>query len=122
MDPVYVPLLSALAGAIIGSLSSIATILIQAKIGERRERVREAAMMALEEYKIRVEHATPGSSVFPFSMYLHHQLAMLKAIEEDDLTPDRLRKIAVANQALKAATVELEREFLATSSATTRRV
>ena len=77
-------------------------------------RVREAAMMALEEYKIRVEHAKPGSGIFPFSMYLHHQLAMLKAIEEDDLTPDRLRKIAVANQALIAATVELEREFLAT--------
>jgi hypothetical protein len=71
-------------------------------------------MMALEEYKIRVEHAKPGSGIFPFSMYLHHQLAMLKAIEEDDLTPDRLRKIAVANQALIAATVELESEFLAT--------
>jgi hypothetical protein len=37
MDPIYVPLLSALAGAIIGSLSSIATILIQAKVSDRRE-------------------------------------------------------------------------------------
>jgi hypothetical protein len=34
MDPVYVPLLSALAGAIIGSLSSIATILIQDPMGK----------------------------------------------------------------------------------------
>jgi hypothetical protein len=31
MDPIYVPLLSALTGAIIGSLSSIATNLIQAE-------------------------------------------------------------------------------------------
>jgi hypothetical protein len=39
MDPIYVPLLSALAGAVVGSLSSIATIFIQAKLGARRERM-----------------------------------------------------------------------------------
>jgi hypothetical protein len=51
MDPIYVPLLSALAGAIIGSLSSIATILIQAKISDRRERLRQAALLAMEEFR-----------------------------------------------------------------------
>jgi hypothetical protein len=54
MDPIYVPLLSALAGAIIGSLSSIATILIQANISDRRERLRQAASLAMEEYKIQI--------------------------------------------------------------------
>ena len=111
MDPVYVPLLSALAGAIIGSLSSIATILIQAKIGERRERVRQAAMLALEELKIQMSHAAPGTAIFPISIYLHHQLAILNAIEENDLTPERLRKIAADDNALMAATVDLERQF-----------
>jgi hypothetical protein len=52
MNPIYVPLLSALAGAIIGSVSSIATILIQAKIGERRERIRQAMMFALDHLAI----------------------------------------------------------------------
>jgi hypothetical protein len=111
MNPVYVPLLSALAGAIIGSLSSIATILIQAKIGERRERVRQAAMLALEELKIQMLHAAPGTAIFPISIYLHHQLAILNAIEKNDLTPERLRKIAADDNALMAATVDLERQF-----------
>ena len=111
MDPVYVPLLSALAGAIIGSLSSIATIVIQAKIGERRERIRQAAMLALEELKIQLSHARPGTAVFPISIYLHHQLAILNAIEENDLTPERLRKIAAADDALMAATADIERQF-----------
>jgi hypothetical protein len=111
MDPIYVPLLSALAGAVIGSLSSIATIYIQAKVGERRERIRQAAMLALEDVKLQVAHAKPGTAVFPITIYLHHQLAVLKAIEENDLTPDRLRKIAAANHALVTATIDLDREF-----------
>jgi hypothetical protein len=111
MDPIYVPLLSALAGAIIGSASSIATIVFQAKIGERRERIRQATMLALEEMKIQLAHATPGTAVFPISVYLNHQLAILKAVEENDLTPERLRKIAADDNALITATIALEKEF-----------
>jgi hypothetical protein len=33
MNPIYVPLLSALAGALIGSAASIITVIVQAKIG-----------------------------------------------------------------------------------------
>ena len=36
---------------------------------------------------------------------------MLRAIEENDLTPERLRKIAAVDNALIAATIDLEREF-----------
>ena len=68
-------------------------------------------MLALEELKIQLAHAAPGSAVFPISIYLHHQLAILKAIEENDLTPDRLRKIATADNALIAATTDMERQL-----------
>jgi hypothetical protein len=117
MNPIYVPLLSALGGAIVGSLSSIATLLIQARIGERRERIRQAAMMALEELKIQLAHAPPGTGVFPISVYLYHHLAILQAVEENDLTPDRLRKIAAADDTLIAAVKELDRQFRSKSGA-----
>ena len=49
--------------------------------------------LALEDLKLQLAHAKPGTTVFPISVYLHHQLAILKAIEDDDVTPDRLRKM-----------------------------
>lgn len=52
MNPIYVPLLSALAGAIIGSAASITTIVIQAKIGDRRQKIQQATTLAIEELKI----------------------------------------------------------------------
>jgi hypothetical protein len=111
MNPIYVPLFSALAGAVIGSLSSIATIFIQAKIGERRERIRQAAMLALEEFKTHIAQRPPGGTVPPISIYVHHQLAILNAIEKNDLTPERLRQIAANDEALIAATLELDRQY-----------
>jgi hypothetical protein len=65
MDPVYVPLLSALVGAIIGSASSVAAIFIQARFSERRERIRQAMNLALEEIKLQAAHAPPGTAIFP---------------------------------------------------------
>jgi hypothetical protein len=111
MNPIYVPLLSALAGGIIASAASITTILIQAKIGDRRERIRQAAMLALEDLKMRLPHAADGAAVYPISLYLHHQLEILNAIEENDLTPERLRKIMAADEALVTAIVGLDRQF-----------
>jgi hypothetical protein len=56
MNLIYVPLLSALAGALIGLAASIITVIVQARFGERRERIRQAATLALEELKIQLEH------------------------------------------------------------------
>jgi hypothetical protein len=111
MNSIYIPLLSALGGAIIGSLSSIATIFVQAKVAERRERIRQAALMAMEEYKVQVQNAPDGGKVYPVSAYLHHHLAILEAVEENDLTPDRLRKIATADEKIVTAVLEMDREW-----------
>ena len=110
MDPIYVPLLSALAGAIIGSLSSIATILIQAKISDRRERLRQAALLAMEEYKIQIANGQ-GKYVLPFSSFLYHHIAVLQAVEEGNLTPERLRQISIADDAITDVHIELDRAW-----------
>jgi hypothetical protein len=67
--------------------------------------------LALEDLKIQLPHAKPGTAVFPISIYLHHQLAMLKAIEDGDITPDRLRKIAEMDNALIATAKEIDDEY-----------
>jgi hypothetical protein len=110
MNPIYVPLLSALAGAIIGSAASIATILIQANVADRRERVRQATALALEDLKFQVEHAAPGTGIVPISIYLRHHLAVLNAIEENDFTPERFRKIVAETDALITTVREMEPE------------
>jgi hypothetical protein len=111
MNPAYVPLISAFVGAAIGSLSSIAVILVQAKVGERRERLRQAAQLAMEEYKTQISNAGHGIGVYPFSTFLHHHLAIQTAIEENDLTPERLRKIAADDETLVEVVMDLDRQW-----------
>jgi hypothetical protein len=111
MDAVYLPLLSALAEAIIGSAASITTVVIQARIGERRERIRQAMTLALEDFKLQIAHAKPGTVFPPISTFLYHQLAVLKAIEDNDVTPERLRKIAAMDDTLMKTAIEIDDEF-----------
>jgi hypothetical protein len=110
MNAVYVALVG-LAGALIGSLSSIVVMLIQSRVTERRERIRQAMTLALEDLKLQVAHAPPGTAVFPISIYLYHQMQVLKATEENDLTPDRLRSIANSDDALIRVTKAIDDEF-----------
>lgn len=49
--------------------------------------------------------------VYPISIYLYHQLAVLKAIEDEDITPERLRKIAAMDDLLMNTTKEIDDEF-----------
>ena len=42
---------------------------------------------------------------------LNRHLAILRAIEENDLTPERLRKITADDDALIAVTMALDKEF-----------
>jgi hypothetical protein len=111
MDPVYVPLLSALVGAFIGSMSSIAVMFIQTRASERRERIRQAMTIAFEDLKLQMAHAKPGTFFPPVSTYLYHQLAVLKAIEDNDVTPERLRKIAAMDDTLMKTAIEIDDEF-----------
>ncbi|MGC2080672.1 MAG: hypothetical protein WA728_32590 [Xanthobacteraceae bacterium] len=111
MNPIYVPLLSALAGALIGSFSSIAAIYIQAKSSERRERIRQALTLAMEDIKNQLANAKPGTGVYPISIYLHHHLAVLRAIEKNKYTPERLREIAAADEGLMELCRKVDDDF-----------
>ena len=98
MDAGYVAALFGLAGAVIGSASSIVTMVIQAKMKDRRERSKQLTDMSLAEFKMHLDLATSGqgpSAIMPPSAYLHHNDLLLAAIESGTYTPERAREIAV---------------------------
>ena len=68
--------------------------------------------MTANQTKTRQDHES-NLSYFRCHSNVHHQLAVMKAIEDNDLTPERLRQISATDQALFDATVEIERQFQA---------
>ncbi len=72
--------------------------------------------MAMDEYKTHAATMKAGKLML-FSTYLYHHLALFDAIEEDDLTPERLRKIAAKNDELLRLSIELDDEWRRTAGA-----
>jgi hypothetical protein len=94
MDP-YRPLLSALGGGLIVGLFSVLTILIQARSQERRDRLRQAAFLALEDYKLRpplIEAV--GAERPPLVASLDYYVGLVAAMERGELGPQTLRKLS----------------------------
>jgi len=54
---VWVPAIAALLGALIGSIAPIVVGIIQSQAEHRRERLRLATQLAIEDYKDKIEHA-----------------------------------------------------------------
>jgi hypothetical protein len=81
MDAGYVAALSGLIGALIGSASSIATMFIQGRMKDKRDRSKQLTDMAMAEFKMHLDLATSGkgpSSISPPSAFLHHNDLVLK--------------------------------------------
>jgi hypothetical protein len=112
MDAGYVAALSGLIGALIGSASSIATIIIQSKVRDRRDRSKQVTDLSLAEFKMHLDMAVAGtgpSKVAPISTYIFNNNAVLEALENGTLTADRLKAIAQANDDLFAAVLAIEK-------------
>jgi hypothetical protein len=112
MDAGYVAALSGLVGALIGSASSIATIIIQSKVRDKRDRSKQITDLSLAEFKMHLDMAIAGtgpSKVLPISTYIHNNNAVLEALDNGTLTPDRLKEIAKANDDLFAAVLAIDK-------------
>lgn len=107
MDAMYVPLLSALAGAVVGSLSTIVTIIVQGRNESKRQRLRMTMELALEEYKTQLTNAKPGTSILPMSTYLYHYMQLAKAMEDGDLSPERIKQIYAHNDEFSRTVFDL---------------
>ena len=115
MEDVYIPLLSAFVGAIIGALASIGTVWIQAKTQANRDRVKHAAEMALFDYKTTIERAEKSGKdclIPPISTYLHYHHELTKALEKSGINPEVLARISEENDKILKSLESSEKVIL----------
>lgn len=88
---VYIPLLSALAGALIGTVGTIAVVIVQT-VSENRRHMREMSFnMASELRRSAIEFAMKGGgSVPPIEIFIAHTMRILKDAERGKLSPTTL--------------------------------
>lgn len=98
MDPIYVPLLSALAGTVIGSISSVAAILVQAKLNARADRLKQAVQLAIEEFREGRRQVEQSKSHFvmapPLTMYVHFHTRVLEVMSYRKLSPSIIKELS----------------------------
>jgi len=97
MDSTFASLIVGLVGAIIGASASIATVWIQGKVQDRRERLKLVTELALEDYKIRLQHGKPGTKIVPVSLFIDFHVRLSRELEKGPLTPERYETICGEN-------------------------
>lgn len=89
-------LLIGLIGAVIGAGASILTMWIQTRVQARRDRLRLASELALDEFRIHLEHATKQgkpANVQPLVSYIYFHLELSKLVERGAVTVESLRDL-----------------------------
>lgn len=100
---VLIPLVSALIGSIIGALSSIITMQIQAKIRDKRERWKTTIELAQKDYDGRIGRAEKKGGKYkipPIEMYIHYHLELGKLLEKKHVTKKDLQTLKKNNRSL----------------------
>jgi hypothetical protein len=90
----WTPLISGFVGAMIGSLTSIAILIIQNMSQNRRESQRLIFDTAWKDYELRFRYAsegTPQRAAFPVILAYHHK--MMDLLERGELSPRAAREI-----------------------------
>ncbi len=93
---IFIPILSALFGALIGASASIITIIVQTEAQNKRERMRIVTELARQEYTSQLDLAykTNNFDRFPpLVHYLHYHLGLMKLLEKENLSPETLTRL-----------------------------
>ncbi len=81
-------------GALIGSLVSVITTILSGKLQHRRELVRHATQVAIEDFKVTSAAADPsGTCQYPTSTYIHYHLAFLRLAERGELDEAAIKRL-----------------------------
>jgi hypothetical protein len=113
MSEVYLPLVSALLGAIIGAASSVVTIYIQTRVRDRRERLEQASRMAIETYRGQIEIARLSqrpTTFMPLVSHFAYHWDLVQLLDSGaELNEEALRKLNARNEALWSTIHELDK-------------
>lgn len=120
---IWVPALSALAGALVGSLGGVVTQLVQGAAERRRERMRLAIQLAVADHDSNIKRAEAWAQhgkqvrIFPVGLYVDFHTRFLEMIDRGNVTPDAVRKTYEDNRAVKAAIETMAPYFVPKRSA-----
>jgi hypothetical protein len=91
---IYLPLITGLVGALIGSITSVIIITVQSHYQNKKVSQQLAVNSAIEEYKTHVG-VTPGdgSGIYPLSLYIWYKAETIKLLDKNNLTPKSLIKL-----------------------------
>lgn len=107
---IYVPLVSALIGALIGAAASVVTVVVQAHYQNKRELVKEALSVALEDWKARLAIVTQkGGAALPLAVFVQYHTKLIQLAEQGKITPDAIRSLNEEQERLISAVREVNR-------------
>jgi hypothetical protein len=81
-------------GALIGSVVSVITTILSGRLQHRRELVRHATQVAIEDFKATSALAgQDGVCPYPMSTYIHYHLAFLRLAERGELDQAAIKRL-----------------------------
>ncbi len=93
---VYLPLISGLVGALIGSASSLIAVWIQVSKTDKRERMKAIIDLAWREREAGYNHLKSlgkGGAVHPISAYLLYHLRLMELLEKGNVDGEKLQSL-----------------------------
>jgi hypothetical protein len=110
---IYIPLLSALAGAIIGAAASIVTVIVQTRAQSRRDRTKDAVALAVQDWKSRSDLINQrGGKILPLAVFVHYHSRLIALAENRELTPQAIKTLSIEQDQLIEAIEQINDEWL----------
>lgn len=110
----YLPLISALVGALIGAAASVITIIVQSHYQTKRDLTKEAIALALEDWKTRLAIITQeGGSAHPLAVFVQYHTKLIHLAAEGKITPEAIRGLNIEQEKLIRTLREIRDEFAA---------
>jgi len=96
-----------LLGVIVGAAASLLGPYLQQRQQDRRDQLRMAVDIGLQDYKqdIELARSRPAGShlIAPVELYVNHHARMFDAIAKGELTPDKVRELKAERDLIGAA-------------------
>ena len=76
---------------------------IQTKVTDKRERTKLITQLGIQDQKVGYESKVAlakGGYVMPLVTYIHYHSEILKLLEKDDLTPEKISEVREKNKSL----------------------
>ena len=117
----YLPLLTALvSGVLVGGVSLLG-IWIQASSAARVERLRQVALLSLEDYKLRLPLMIElGAERPPVVAFLDYYDGLMRLMEKDEVSPETLRTLSEKHEKILTTLREMARERTQAAANTTQ--